>query len=513
MKTGQMTCRQNSSIYPTVGAYVTMRHIWNTNDQFNCWNPSDNSYCYYHAEKGISIDSVEIKGSPANIMALSVTESISSEDFSFYWLEASYRGVSPDLFTGSELVFENGVPASIEDDMAKPVLKYWGTYSDGTPAELIADYGENFAMNSNSILNILDQSSDLECSFAGGCQFVIDAAGLASTLSKEESYIEVCGEICELDSSESDAAFAYCTLPPLVSEFSISKYEIAKHEELNIQWTDEDENLVTLLNDGDLANDYWSGAWTEPCSIYGEPAGENYQYLLSEFRLYTGEVLQEDGNPYISGLKFQGLQDDEWIDLWEVDNNVHIGWNSINLDPETTKVKQFRLYGESEKECAIAEAKVTGIKAHENDSELVACPVKLTIGQESLELNDVYYSSEKTPVLDSMSRRFVTVLGGDQVTFTGQGFESDDLGFLTGDTEISVEIDGITCDIDSQSDTEITCTSQHKPFGSGTTESQLQIYIGNKGFVATKGKFLFYVSKWSDEQTWGGFAPNDYDAV
>ena len=154
MKTGQMTCRQNSSIYPTVGAYVTMRHIWNTNDQFNCWNPSDNSYCYYHAEKGISIDSVEIKGSPANIMALSVTESISSEDFSFYWLEASYRGVSPDLFTGSELVFENGVPASIEDDMAKPVLKYQGTYSDGTPAELIADYGENFAMNSNSILNI-----------------------------------------------------------------------------------------------------------------------------------------------------------------------------------------------------------------------------------------------------------------------------------------------------------------------------------------------------------------------
>jgi hypothetical protein len=113
-----------------------------------------------------------------------------------------------------------------------------------------------------------------------------------------------------------------------------------------------------------------------------------------------------------------------------------------------------------------------------------------------------------------MSRRFITVLGGDQITFTGEGFESDDLGFLKeGDLEISVKIDGITCDIDSQSDTEITCTSQHKPFGTGLDESVLQIYIGNKGFVATKGKFLFYVSKWSDDQTWGGFAPGEDDAV
>ena len=100
--------------------------------------------------------------------------------------------------------------------------------------------------------------------------------------------------------------------------------------------------------------------------------------------------------------------------------------------------------------CAIGEAKVTGIRTHESDQDVVSCPARLVIGQESQELNDVYYSSEKTPVLDSMSRRFITVLGGDQVTFTGKGFESDDFGFLKeGDSEISVKIDGITCDIDS----------------------------------------------------------------
>ena len=86
----------------------------------------------------------------------------------------------------------------------------------------------------------------------------------------------MCGEICELDSDESDAAIAYCTLPPLISEFSISKYELAKLEELNIKWMDEDETIVTLLNDGDLTYDYESGTDIDSCSIYGELAGANH---------------------------------------------------------------------------------------------------------------------------------------------------------------------------------------------------------------------------------------------
>ena len=65
-----------------------------------------------------------------------------------------FRGVSPESFDGSELVFGNGVPTSIGDDLARPVLVFKGTYSDGSPAEVFADYGENFAMDSNAILII-----------------------------------------------------------------------------------------------------------------------------------------------------------------------------------------------------------------------------------------------------------------------------------------------------------------------------------------------------------------------
>ena len=96
----------------------------------------------------------------------------------------------------------------------------------------------------------------------------------------------------------------YCTLPPLISEFSISEYELAKHEILTIEWTDEDENIVTELNDGDLSYDYESGSGNRECSVYGEHAGEDHQYLLSEFRFYVGEVRIHRGNPHVAGLKF-----------------------------------------------------------------------------------------------------------------------------------------------------------------------------------------------------------------
>ena len=114
----------------------------------------------------------------------------------------------------------------------------------------------------------------------------------------------MCGEICELDSDDSDAAMTYCTLPPLISEFSISEYELAKHEILTIEWTDEDENIVTELNDGDLSYDYESGSGDRPCSVYGEHAGEDHQYLLSEFRFYVGEVRIHRGKPHVAGLRF-----------------------------------------------------------------------------------------------------------------------------------------------------------------------------------------------------------------
>ena len=121
---------------------------------------------------------------------------------------------------------------------------------------------------------------------------------------------------------------------------------------------------------------------------------------------------------------------------------------------------------------------MTGIKIYDidedNDTDTeVTCSVSLTIGEETENLDNisVKYTAQNTPILDSLSTRFVSVLGGDEVTFTGQGFESGSLRFLSDeDSEFSVKIDGRTCTITSNDATSITCTSEDKPFGTGTIE-------------------------------------------
>ena len=72
INTGKMTCRHDASIYPTSASYITLRHTWHRNSRFNCWNNNDIDNCHYHAaEKGISIDSANVKGSPTNIISVS----------------------------------------------------------------------------------------------------------------------------------------------------------------------------------------------------------------------------------------------------------------------------------------------------------------------------------------------------------------------------------------------------------------------------------------------------------
>lgn len=76
-----------------------------------------------------------------------------------------------------------------------------------------------------------------------------------------------------------------------------------------------------------------------------------------------------------------------------------------------------------------------------------------------------------------------------------------------------MKIDGRSCSVTDASATTITCTTEDKPFGQGTIESELKIFVPDKGYVATLGKIVFYVSRWSDPQTWGGFPPGEDDAV
>jgi hypothetical protein len=67
--------------------------------------------------------------------------------------------------------FPNGIPISDSDDEAKPVIVFRGVhYDDGTTMEVYADVADDYIdISADLLLSIAEMTSEIECSFAGGC--------------------------------------------------------------------------------------------------------------------------------------------------------------------------------------------------------------------------------------------------------------------------------------------------------------------------------------------------------
>ena len=207
-------------------------------------------------------------------MILTLTEA-AELGFTVESIQGSFRGVAADATasgrdpvdsTKYNLVFPDGVPIAISDD-EKPVLTFKGVYGDGTKAELVADTSS--LVFSGPTLTINDQTAGLECSFAGGCQITLTAEGLTSALTNPDNKIEVCGEICELDTDDSDSGMAICTVPALVTERSVEQFKLAEEKVLKVEWTDESDEKVAAYDDGVLTIDFDSSAGNDPCEVTG----------------------------------------------------------------------------------------------------------------------------------------------------------------------------------------------------------------------------------------------------
>jgi len=77
---------------------------------------------------------------------------------------------------------------------------------------------------------------------------------------------------------------------------------------------------------------------------------------------------------------------------------------------------------------------------------------------------------------------------------------------------VTVLIDERPCSVIASSLTYIECTTSDKPYVAGQ-EPSLEIYIANKGKVATMGKLFRYVSLWSDTTTWNDILPIEGQAI
>jgi hypothetical protein len=312
------------------------------------------------------------------------------------------------------------------------------------------------------------------------------------------------------DAEKSGAGQATCTLEPLVSKYSVDNYALAKPAVLKGTWEGSaDQAQLDKLNDGINTIDYEVSG--NSCSFQFQDAREGYMYAISEVRFFINGL--DRNMPHVNNLDFEVTTDgSNWSNVWSVDSGIHKGWNSMNIDEVA---KSFRFVGSQSGACKVGEIQVTGIEVYNSgDANEVSCTPKLTIGAESQNLSsNIKYSSESTPVLTSMSKRFATVLGGDEIVFTGTDFqEPSELRFLsTGGITATVKIDGRTCTVTDQNETTITCTTDTKP--DSEEDPSLVITVDGMGNAATQGKVFRYVKRWSDTETWGGNLPTEGQAV
>ena len=203
---------------------------------------------------------------------------------------------------------------------------------------------------------------------------------------------------------------------------------------------------------------------------------ENHVGVLDEVKFFVNTLI--DKNPFDGNLKFQGSDDGvTFDDLWLIDAGVHEGWNTKDFDEEQPSYNIYRFQGAIAGSCRIGEVKLHGVESIDNDDESFTCTPKLNVDGVVTELNPVTYDTAFTPVLTSVSNRFASVLGGEQIEFYGTGFSSS--------ASTTIMIDNRECVIDSATSDTITCTTSDKPYRPDTPK--LEIFIDGFGLVATKG--------------------------
>jgi len=79
------------------------------------------------------------------------------------------------------------------------------TTLDDSGNEIFAHYARS-AVNIENSLSITSATSDLTCSFAGGCIFEVEADGLTSKMKnlKDDNHIYACGKECMFYEDGSD---------------------------------------------------------------------------------------------------------------------------------------------------------------------------------------------------------------------------------------------------------------------------------------------------------------------
>lgn len=120
-------------------------------------------------------------------------------------------------------------------------------------------YSTGVTLTNTVTVQASDSTSGVVASFAGGLDYTVTKANIYQTLLETGNSITVCGNVCPLDATKSDATKAVCTLPPLATTHSASTYKIVEASTLSGSWTGSVPAEVTKVTDGN-----WISEYTDP---------------------------------------------------------------------------------------------------------------------------------------------------------------------------------------------------------------------------------------------------------
>jgi hypothetical protein len=185
---------------------------------------------------------------------------------------------------------------------------------------------------------------------------------------------------------------------------------------------------------------------------------------------------------FVGQLSFQGSNDGTtYQTIFTVSEEIHEGWNYKTFNPgQEPKYRFYRFFGKAIGSCQVGEIAFRGVEVIDSTSSSYnTCPIELVINSQTpilLSSNSVTYTSTLTPLLQAITPRYGNVKGGELVTFSGTGFDSDI-------TKYTILIDGRACSAQSANSTSVTCLTAPSPGLYPNTN--LEISVAGKGKVAT----------------------------
>jgi len=191
--------------------------------------------------------------------------------------------VSIDDANTLTVTFDNGIPIS---DVAKePEVFFWHQTNTGYYIRAYNDIVDFFGI-SNPMDLTGNTGSPINCSYAGGCNYDIVAPGLASSLELDTNYIDVCGNVCEVVSS--DATGVTCSVPAVATSYSVENYSILKSATLTATMDASTPSEVSKLTDGNNMNDYTETA-TDSC-WFSMSFANGYVGTMDEVKFFVSYI-------------------------------------------------------------------------------------------------------------------------------------------------------------------------------------------------------------------------------